>query len=83
MLDEVGIELYESAFGTPKIPTPSMLRAIIKAASESGEPHHFSLGVLDQRYYTGKFSSQNVTLLTIPRSSGLAARPSPVVLNAV
>lgn len=41
-IDEVGIDLYEASFGTPKIPTQSMLRTLIRQASQSSEAHRFS-----------------------------------------
>jgi len=49
-IDEVGLELYESAFGKPKVPTPSMLRAMLKAASESGESHRFSMRFIESEW---------------------------------
>ena len=49
-INEVGIELYESAFGTPKVPTTSMLRAILKAVSESSKSHRFSLRFLESEW---------------------------------
>ncbi len=49
-INEVGLELYESAFGKPHVPTPSMLRALLKTASESVEPHHFSPGFLESEW---------------------------------
>ena len=49
-VDEVGIEIYESAFGTPKIPTPTMLKALLKSASDSGDAHHFPLGFLESEW---------------------------------
>lgn len=41
-IDEVGIDLYELSFGTPKIPTRPMLRTLIREASQSVEAHRFS-----------------------------------------
>jgi superfamily I DNA/RNA helicase len=49
-IDEVGLELYESAFGTPSVPTPAMLRTLLKAASEAGEDHRFSLRFLESEW---------------------------------
>lgn len=49
-IDEVGIEVYEAAHGAPKIPTPSMLRTLIKAASGAVESHHFSVGFLESEW---------------------------------
>lgn len=41
-IDEVGIDLYEASFGTPKIPTQSMLHTLIREASQSVDAHRFS-----------------------------------------
>ena len=49
-IDGVGIELYESAFGTPKVPTASMLRALLKSAADAAESHAFSLGFLESEW---------------------------------
>ncbi len=49
-IDEVGLELHESAFGTPRVPTASMLRALLKTASESGEAHRFSQRFLEAEW---------------------------------
>jgi hypothetical protein len=49
-IDEVGIEAYESAFGAPKVPTSSMLRTLLKAASESVPAHSFSLSFLESEW---------------------------------
>ena len=50
-IDEVGLDLYESACGRPKVPTASMLRALLKAASESGETHRFSMRFLESEWH--------------------------------
>ncbi|MGE0756643.1 MAG: 3'-5' exonuclease [Pirellulaceae bacterium] len=49
-IDEVGIEFYEAAFGPPKVPTASMLRALLKSASESVPAHSFSLSFLESEW---------------------------------
>ncbi|MCH9033910.1 MAG: UvrD-helicase domain-containing protein [Planctomycetes bacterium] len=49
-IDEVGLELYESTFGTPTVPTPTMLKTLLKAASEAGEDHRFSLRFLESEW---------------------------------
>jgi len=49
-IDEVGIETYESAFGTPTIPTPSMFRTLLAAASKSAEGHRFSMSFLESEW---------------------------------
>ncbi|MCK4342689.1 MAG: UvrD-helicase domain-containing protein [Phycisphaerae bacterium] len=49
-IDEVGIETYESAFGKPTIPTPSMFRALLAAASESAEAHRFTMSFLESEW---------------------------------
>ncbi len=49
-IDEVGLELYESAFGTPSVPTPTMLRTLLKAASEAAEDHRFTLRFLESEW---------------------------------
>jgi len=41
-LDEVGIELYERSFGTPKVPTPSMMRTLLSSISKDVGDHGFS-----------------------------------------
>lgn len=41
-VDEVGIELYERSFGTPKIPTPGMMRTLLAAVSKDVGGHSFS-----------------------------------------
>ena len=41
-IDEVGIDLYEAAYGTPKIPTQSMLHALVREASRAVDAHRFS-----------------------------------------
>lgn len=49
-IDEVGIESYEAAFGSPSVPTPAMLRALLKAASDAAGPHRFGLGFLESEW---------------------------------
>jgi len=49
-IDEVGIETYESAFGTPTIPTPSMFRTLLAAASKSVEGHRLSMSFLESEW---------------------------------
>lgn len=49
-INEVGLELYESAFGRPSVPTPTMLRKLIKSASESVAGHSFSLGFFESEW---------------------------------
>lgn len=46
-IDEVGIDLYESSFGKPTIPTPSMLRTLITEASRAVEGHRFTTRFLE------------------------------------
>lgn len=41
-IDEVGIELYERSLGTPKIPTPGMMRTLLAALSKEVGGHTFS-----------------------------------------
>ena len=50
VIDEVGLELYESTFGTAHVPTPTMLKTLLKAASEAGEDHRFSLRFLESEW---------------------------------
>ena len=49
-IDEVGLDLYESGFGKPRVPTPSMLKALLKTASQSGEAHRFSMRFLESEW---------------------------------
>lgn len=49
-IDEVGIEQYESAFGTPKVPTPKMLRTLLKSASDAAMPHPYGLAFLESEW---------------------------------
>jgi len=49
-IDEVGIGIYEAAFGAPRIPTPRMLQMLLKSASDSVGPHRFSLGFLESEW---------------------------------
>lgn len=41
-LDEVGIELYERSFGTPRVPTRSMMRTLLSSISKDVGGHSFS-----------------------------------------
>ncbi len=49
-IDEVGIDLYKSVFGTPRIPTQSMLRTLIREASQSVDDHRFSTRFLEMEW---------------------------------
>ena len=49
-IDEVGLELYEGAFGKPQVPTAKMLRTLLRAASESGEAHKFSMHFIETEW---------------------------------
>jgi mRNA-degrading endonuclease RelE of RelBE toxin-antitoxin system len=49
-IDEVGIETYESACGKPTIPTPTMFRSLLAAASKSVEGHRFTLPFLESEW---------------------------------
>lgn len=49
-IDEVAIELFEAAFGTPKVLTPKMLQTLLKSASEAAMPHPFSLHFLESEW---------------------------------
>ncbi|GMU82476.1 MAG: DNA helicase [Planctomycetota bacterium] len=49
-IDEVGIESYEAAFGTPSVPTPAMLRTLLKTASDAAGTHRFSLGFIESEW---------------------------------
>ena len=49
-IDEVGIEVYRAEHGDPKIPTPSMIRALLQAASEGVGEHRFSLRFLETEW---------------------------------
>ncbi len=49
-IDEVGIEQFEVAFGTPKVLTSKMLQALLKNASQAAMPHPFSLGFLESEW---------------------------------
>ncbi len=46
-IDEVGIDCFEQLSGKASIPTPSMLRALIKAASQAADDHKFSMRFLE------------------------------------
>lgn len=41
-MDEVGIELYERSFGTPKVPTTGMMRSLLSSISREVGGHSFS-----------------------------------------
>ncbi len=47
---EVGIELYESTFGTPNVPTASMLRSLLRDAAKACEARQFSLHFLESEW---------------------------------
>ena len=49
-IDDVGIETYESAFGKPTIPTPTMFRSLLTAASKSVDGHRFTLPFLESEW---------------------------------
>lgn len=49
-IDEVGIEQFEAAFGTPKPLTPKMLRTLLKAASDAAMPHQYGLAFLESEW---------------------------------
>ena len=49
-IDEVGIEAYEADLGTPSIPTPAMLRTLLKSASNQAPEHKFSLHFLETEW---------------------------------
>jgi len=49
-IDEVGIEQYEAAFGTPKVLTPKMLRTLLKTASDAAMPHPYGLAFLESEW---------------------------------
>lgn len=50
-INEVGIDMYESEFGKPHIPTSSMIRTLIKDASEASESHRFSIRFLETEWH--------------------------------
>lgn len=49
-INEVGLELYESAHGRAGVPTPSMLGTLLDAASESVPGHHFSAAFIESEW---------------------------------
>lgn len=49
-IDEVGIEQYEAAFGTPKPLTPKMLRTLLSTASDAAMPHPYGLAFLESEW---------------------------------
>ena len=49
-IDGVGLELYETTFGTPSVPNPGMLRTLLRAASGAAEDHRFSPRFLESEW---------------------------------
>lgn len=49
-VDEVGIALYERAFGTPRIATPPMIRTLLKSVSSEIGGHSFSDRFIEQEW---------------------------------
>jgi mRNA-degrading endonuclease RelE of RelBE toxin-antitoxin system len=49
-IDEVGIETYEVAYGTPSIPTRSMFRSVLASASKSVEAHRFTIPFVESEW---------------------------------
>jgi len=49
-LDETALDAYEDTFGQPHTPTASMLRAVIKTASEAVGDHKFTLRFLETEW---------------------------------
>jgi mRNA-degrading endonuclease RelE of RelBE toxin-antitoxin system len=49
-IDEVGIEIYEATCGKPNVPTPAMLRTLLKTASDAVGPHRFSMTFLESEW---------------------------------
>lgn len=49
-IDEVGIELYEASFGTPKVLTPSMIQTLLHGASKQTQEHPFSVRFLEAEW---------------------------------
>jgi mRNA-degrading endonuclease RelE of RelBE toxin-antitoxin system len=49
-IDEVGIEAFESSSGQAQIVTPTMLRTLIRSASESVGDHKFTLRFLETEW---------------------------------
>ena len=41
-MDEVGLDIYESGFGKPRVATTAMIRPLLRSASEDAETHRFS-----------------------------------------
>jgi len=41
-MDEVGLQLYERSFGTPKVPTAGMMQALLSGISKEVGGHNFS-----------------------------------------
>jgi len=50
-INEVGIDMYESEFGKSQIPTSSMIRTLIKDASEASESHRFTIRFLETEWH--------------------------------
>lgn len=49
-VDEIGIALYERAFGTPRLATASMIRTVLGAVSQEIGGHAFSERFLEQEW---------------------------------
>ena len=49
-IDEIGIELYEASFGTPKVLTSSMILTLLQGASKHAEGHPFSARFLETEW---------------------------------
>jgi len=49
-INEVGLEVYESAYGKPKVPTASMLRELLKTATQATKDHRFSLTFVETEW---------------------------------
>ena len=49
-IDEIGITLYERAFGTPKVAQPGMIRSALANASQAFGSHNFSDRFLEQEW---------------------------------
>lgn len=48
-INEVGLEVYESAYGKPSVPTPAMLRELFKSAMATS-PNAFSLSFVESEW---------------------------------
>lgn len=49
-IDQVGVEIYEAAFGAATIPDAPAIRAMLKQASDAGEAHRFSERFLETEW---------------------------------